>query len=163
MRFALKQTKQQYVTLSKENKTFITCVQRNIWRTRLSRQGRNVMLSDGICHYISDLVCYGRYCVAVSSVRFIPRRRVNQGFCAASERILGVDKGSVILGFSELWLGRKKRRGRYLLWTKASEEETYLPKIHMYHHKWSALPPEPSFKRCFFPNPVPKMDCDLCA
>lgn len=42
-------------------------------RTCLSRQGRNVIVFDGICHYISDLECYGRCCVAVSLVHVLFR------------------------------------------------------------------------------------------
>lgn len=84
------------------------CVQENTWRTCLSRQDRNVIVFCGICHYVSDLVCYGRYCVAVSLVVFISRDEGEFEVVAQCQREdEGLDKGLVSLRFRTTWLGRK--------------------------------------------------------
>lgn len=72
------------------SETFFTCVQENTWRTCLSKQGRNVIIFDGICHYISDLVYYGRYCVAVSLVHVLFRDEGKSRLsCGDRERMRG--------------------------------------------------------------------------
>lgn len=84
------------------------CAKENTWRTCSSRQERNVIVFYGICHYISDLVCYGGYCVAVSLVVFLSQDGGEIEVVAQCQRDdEGLDKGLASLRFSTTWLGRK--------------------------------------------------------
>lgn len=95
-------TMKQNVLLSKAESSHVS----HTWRTCLPGQERNVIVFCGICHYISDLVCYGRDCVAVSGVHFILRwrkievvvQRIGRGRVGGG----GVDEGLVCLEFISL-------------------------------------------------------------
>lgn len=133
------------------SETFFTCVQENTWRTCLLRQGRNVIVFDRICHYISDLVYYGRYCVAVSLVHvFFPRRREIEVMWWQRE-----DEGwiRVRLASDSAWCGRGEKKGRKVLAVGESFGERDLSGVlsqaknpYVSLQIEPALPPELSFK-----------------